>query len=91
MLTRSQMQELMSSSLQAAVDEVAAMPTLPDVGSEEGGATASTVPWRPPSQFPNRTIATNLGEDARRTTTTGVATVVGVCREHIMVDMGPTS
>eukprot|EP00439_Symbiodinium_sp_Y106_P045772 s4448_g5.t2 len=63
MLTGSQMQELISSSLQAAVDEVA-MPTFPDRGSEEGGATASTMPWRPPLQFPNLvnggTTATNL-------------------------------
>eukprot|EP00439_Symbiodinium_sp_Y106_P061648 s2522_g9.t1 len=64
MLTGSQMQELMSSSMQAAVDEVAAMPTFPDMGSEEGGATALTMPWRPPSQLPNLvnggTTATNL-------------------------------
>ena len=72
MLTGSQMQELISSSLQAAVDEVA-MPTFPDRGSEEGGATASTMPWRPPSQFPNLvnggTTATNL--DVSQTSSEG--------------------
>ena len=75
MLTGSQMQELMSSSMQAAVDEVAAMPTFPDMGSEEGGATASTMPWRPPSQLPDLvnggTTATNL--DVSQTSSEGGA------------------